>query len=283
MENKLEDFKQLSRLARAIVNAHPRGYIGAIVQGPRGKGKSVFCMTTARQVFQYKYGLKRDDAWEMVLKNIVFSMEEVDHIFDRLEGIDWKNIDKHWIDDKPICTIWDDVGMHGGKYKYLVEAKLVDHLQENLDIMRFAITGFMMNAPEVGNLLRFLREYHDHVIIDIKGRREGGSEYERVAYFQKWKKNRRNYFQLREDPPHTPFSCFLGKVKCEGYDDQWVYDKFESMKGEAIVKNRKNFKKMTKLIHTMEPEKTDDQILDEMGLTKALVEEERFDIMPQIP
>lgn len=262
----IKNLDGLSRLAKAIVKAHPRGYIGAIVQGPRGKGKSVFCLVTARQVFEYVLGVNRDEAWEHVLKNIIFSLDEVDKIFDRLEGIDWDNIDRHWMDDKPIVKVWDDVGMHGGKYKYLVESKLVDHLQENLDVMRFAITGFLMNAPEVSNLLRFLRDYHDHVIIDIKGRREGGMQYERVAYFQKWKKNRRNCWQLREDPPHTPYSCFLGASDRLGINDQWVYDQFEALKGKAIVRNREKFKKMIPLIQKIEPEKTNEEIVTELGL-----------------
>jgi len=268
----ITDKKQLTRLPKKIIDAHPRGYVGAFVEGPKRIGKTVFCMKTAHQVFQYKYGLNREDAWKMVLDNIMFDLEDVDHMFDRLEGIDWDHIDKHWIDDKPICKIWDDVSMHGGKYRFFVDAKLVDNLQRNLDIMGIVITGFLMNAPELSNVLSFIRDYHDHQIIRVGYEPGGGTtEYERVAFFSTWRREH-NGWRLRPDKPHTKFSCFIGRVDQWEIDDQWVYDKYESIRGKAIKRHREKFKKMAKIQSECE-DKPIEKVYDEMGLPLEAVNE----------
>ena len=58
----LNDIKELGRLPRMIVKSHPRGYVGVITEGWRGRGKSVFNLKAARQTFQYYHGITRDDA-----------------------------------------------------------------------------------------------------------------------------------------------------------------------------------------------------------------------------
>jgi len=254
----LENYNDLGRLPKMIVDNHPRGYVGAVVEGFRGKGKSVFCMITGRQVFQYMEGITRDDAWEKVLSNILFSINEVDSLFDIIDKIPWDDPSKmpEWFADRThVLKIWDDAGMHGGKYKYQTESKAVDHLLGNIDVMRFVLTGFLINAPEMGNLLKFLREYHDHTVIKIKGRLEGGSDWERRAVFYKWKESRRSDWKLCKNPPHTPFSCWLGKKDRLGIDDQWVYDEFEVKKARAIKNNRDAFRKMAKVAEKSEPDK----------------------------
>jgi len=266
----LTDRNQLSRLAIMIVDAHPRGYVGTFVEGPRRSGKTVFCMRTAHQVFQYKYGINRDDAWEMVLDNIVFSIAELDQMFERLDGMNINSIDKHWLDDKPIMRIWDDVGMHGGKYRYLVDAKYVDYLQQNLDIIGVAITGLIMNAPELSNVLNFLRDYHDHRIVRIGYPIDGGGQYDRVAYFSNWRKEKQGW-KLRSDKPHTPFSCYLGDVDRYGLHEQWVYDEYEKKKIGAIQQNRQTFKKMLEFAKKSEPTKDIELLKEEMGLDDQIL------------
>jgi len=254
----ISDINELSRLARMTIKAHPRGYIGTVVEGGRGAGKTVFCMKTQREVYQYYYGITRDDAWERVLKDLIFTIEDLVQVLDNLDNLhnykdkmgDW------WKEQVHICRIWDDAGMHGGKYKYQVDAHLVDFLQQNLDVFRFIVTGFYINSPEVGNLLKFIREYHDHTIIKIKHNPLGSGPHEKTAYFMKWQKvQRRTGNTLVADPPHQPFSNYLGNVKMLQLHEQWVYDAYEYKKGEAILANRNKFKKMMKEAKVDEPEK----------------------------
>ena len=254
----IEDISELSRLARETIKNHPRGYLGAVVEGGRGAGKTVFCLKTQREVYQYHFGVTRDDAWEMVLNDIVFSIEDIIDMLDNLDNLHKyeHNMKDWWKDQVHICRVWDDAGMHGGKYKYQVDSQLVDFLQQNLDTFRFIVTGFFINSPEVGNLLKFIREYHDHLIIKIIHDPKGSTKYERFAYFQKWRRLRnRSGYTLVANSPHTPFSCFLGDVKNLQLKEQWVYDKYEFLKGRAILKNRNKFKKMMKVAEVSEPDK----------------------------
>lgn len=263
----IENLNELGRIPKKIVLLHPRGYVGVIVEGGRQEGKSVFCLKNTHQVYQFKYGISRDDAWEMILgvgnyrkenSHILFSLRDINNLFSILDLIDWddpENINDWMIEHTHLCKIWDDAGMHGGKYKYLAAAKEVEFLQGNMDVIRFVLTGFFINSPELGNLLKFLRDYHDHYVVDIRNRQEGGSEWERVGFVQKWKKNKRGVWMLRAFPPHIRFSRFLGNVKKFGLFEQWVYDTYELMKARAIKQNRDNFKNMVDLIKKSEPDK----------------------------
>lgn len=254
----IEDINDLSRLARETVNSHPRGYKGVVIEGGRGAGKTVFCLKTQREVYQYHYGITRDDAWEKVLDDIIF---DIDGIIDMLDNLDHLEQYKHkmgdwWKEQVHICRVWDDAGMHGGKYKYQVDSHLVNFLQQNIDVFRFITTGFYINSPEMENLLKFIRQYHDHTVIKITHTPEGSGPYEKIAFFQKWRRLRnRSGWTLISNPPHQPFSCYLGNVKRLQIKDQWVYDKYEFLKGDAILKNRGKFTKMMKAAEKCEPDK----------------------------
>ena len=254
----IEDEKDLSRLAWETIKAHPRGYNGAMIEGGRGAGKTVFCMKTQREVYQYHYGITRDDAWEKVLKDLIFSIEDIVDMLDNLDYLEryHDHMSDWWKEQVHVCRIWDDAGMHGGKYKYQVDSKIVDFLQQNLDVFRFITTGFFINSPEVGNLLKFIREYHDHTIIKIQHNPKGSGPHEKIALFYKWRRLRnRSGYTLVQNPPHQPFSNYLGDVPRLQLKEQWVYDEYEYLKGQAIIKNRDKFKAMIKEAEKSEPDK----------------------------
>jgi len=251
----ITDMKNLSRAAREIAKSHPWGYWGGLVRGARGRGKTAFCLHTCREVFQYHYGISYDEAWEKTLENVMFSLEDIDKMLNVLDTIDWNNVLNWQKDNTMICKVWDDAGMHGGKYKYFVAAKLVEHLQGNMDVLRFILTGFLINAPEISNLLKFLREYRDHKIIKIVHRTEGKSEYQRVANVKIWREDKLGRWRLIPSYK-TRFSCYV---------DDWVYEKFTVMKARAIIENRKRFQEMMKKASSMEPEKNPSDVV---GLSK---------------
>lgn len=244
----IESKEQLSYVARGIINSHPMGYYGCTIKGPRGRGKTAFCMHTAREVYQFSEGLSRDSAWERVLENTMFCLSEIDNMIDRVEGIDWNNVIKWQEDNSILCRIWDDAGMHGGKFRFFTDTKAVGHLQENMDVIRLVLTGFLINAPEISNLLSFLRSYRDHKIINIAHTPERKAPYERVATIKQWREDRLGRWHLIP-VVSTRFSCFV---------DEWVYEEVTVMKARAIIDNRKKFKDMMK--HVEKADKVDEVV-----------------------
>lgn len=251
----ITDASTLSRCAREICNSHPLGYWGGLVYGSRGRGKTAFCLHTQREVYQYKLGITYDDAWELTLKHIMFSLEDIDNMFNILDTIDFSDTIKWQEDNTVLCTIWDDAGMHGGKFKYFVATKMVEHLQGNMDVIRFILTGFLINAPEISNLLSFLRTYRDHKIIKIAYRTEGKNDYDRVARIKQWKEDKLGRWHLMTIGA-TKFSCYV---------DDWVYREYSAMKAKAIMENRHQFLDAVKKAEKME-NKPQEEILKDMGL-----------------
>ena len=97
----IENIDQLTKLAKKIVKVHPWGFQGATIEGPRGRGKSGFCLHTMREVYQYIDGISKDDAWEKILgmgnykeetPKILFGMNDVINSLEVLETIDMVNI-----------------------------------------------------------------------------------------------------------------------------------------------------------------------------------------------
>lgn len=227
----LKSKDELSRPAREIVNSHPMGYWGGVIRGPRERGKSSLCMHIAREVYQYVEGLTRDSAWERVLENILFTLSEIDNMFKIIETIDWDNVLDWQRNNTYLCKIWDDAGMHGGKFKYFTEVKTVEHLQGNMDVIRFIITGFLINTPQLEHLLGFLRGYRDHKIIKVAYTPEGKHPYNRIATTKIWREDRLGRWKLIPSYA-TRFSCYV---------DDWVYEEYSRMKARAIIENTRRF------------------------------------------
>jgi hypothetical protein len=233
--------EELSRTAREIVNSHPFGYWGGIIRGPRERGKSAFCMHICREIYQFVEGLPRDSAWERVLENTLFTLDEIDNMFSILDTITWENVLDWQRKNTFLCKIWDDAGMHGGKFKYFTDVKVVEHLQGNMDVIRFILTGFLINTPQLEHLLGFLRNYKDHKVINVAYPSEGKHLYNRVATTKIWKEDRLGRWHLV--PSYvTRFSCFI---------DDWVYEEYSRMKARAIVNNQKRFQDMVNVAKKM--------------------------------
>lgn len=261
----LESLNELARLPKLIVRKHPMGYVGANVRGARGAGKTAFCMHTGRQVYQYIDGITRDDAWEKLLgvgnyrkekAKILFSMSDVIDSLEILDNIDFKNI-LEWQKDNTIpCYIWDDAGMHGGRYKFFTDVKTVEHLQGLTDTIRFVVTGFLINSPEISGLLSFLREYKDQKVISINHRAEGDTKYGRRASIKGYKEDRRGRFILAREGS-TDFSCYV---------DKWAYSEYSRMKAKAIIENIHKIKQLVKTEKKSKPDKKENEIAESIGL-----------------
>ena len=220
----IEDFEELSRLSQIIVKSHPDGYCGAIIDGPRGYGKSTYCMHIMREVYQYLYGLNRVDAWKKVIESMKFSMNDVIDALKIVEEIDMDNVIQSQRDHMIPVICWDDAGMHGGRLKHFIDMRIADKLNSVMDTARDAISGFLINAPEREGLLSFIRRYRDNLWITIGFPETRGDKYKRIAtarryYLDKMGRRRnRIIFQTR-------FSCYI---------DKWVYTEYKKLKITAV-------------------------------------------------
>lgn len=257
---------QVSKLSRIIIKNYPWGFQGATVEGPRGRGKTSYCIHVMREVYQFLDGLSRDDAYEKILgvgnysnerPKILFSMKDVVNALEILDSIDMKDI-RSWQENNTIpCYTWDDAGMHGGKYKFFVNVRLVDYLKGLIDTIRFVTSGFLINAPELSGLLGFLRDYKDQFVIKITYRSEGkqdGGKYGRLAVARQFYETRSGRKQKRV-VFKTKFSCYV---------DDWAYNIYLQMKAKAIIENRRQLKRMIEIARNR-GEVVDD-VMNEMGV-----------------
>lgn len=130
------------KLARLAQQAYEREYyIGAIVYGGRGHGKSIYAMKVAYEVL---------GDWNKVLDAIVFRLEDV---VSTLKEAVYKN-------ERLKILIWDDAGVHASKYLFFDRSKLdlIAALSGLLQVIRTALACMIITTPEAHDVLRFLRE-----------------------------------------------------------------------------------------------------------------------------
>jgi len=263
----IESIDELSWTAKRIVRRHPWGFQGAVAEGGRGLGKSAFCLHTAREIYQYIEGIDRIDAWKRVLgigpktyrdagSKVLFTIKDVVNALEILDNLDMGNVLQWQKENTVPCYVWDDAGMHGGKYKFFIAVKMVDYLKGLMDTMRFVTSGFLINAPELSGLLGFIREYKDQLVIEIAYDTNGGA-FRRQAKIQRYARYK-NGKRLK----------VVSVTKFNSHVDTWAYEEYNKMKARAIIENKNALKRITQIAKKEEPKKTSNQIMDEMGVPK---------------
>lgn len=220
----IENFEELSKLSQRIVRSHPDGYCGAVIDGPRGSGKSTFCMHIMREVYQYLDGIDRVDAWKKVLNNMSFTMNDVIESLKTIDSIDMDNVIQSQREHMIPVIMWDDAGMHAGRLKHFVDMRAADKLNSVMDTARDAVSGFLINAPEREGLLSFIRRYRDNLWVTIGYVPEGNGKYNRMATVRQ--------FIIRADGRRGVRKKFTTKFSC--YVENWVYAEYKRKKITAV-------------------------------------------------
>ena len=195
----IDDYKLT--LAYRITSKHPTGFIGAIIEGERGYGKSSYALKVMAQVYQNLLGIKDEEAWNMSIDNMIFSMNDMTQ---RITS----NIDK---DEVTPCWCLDDATVHFSSYKFFTNLYEVILIHGLFDTIRTACTGLLMTCPKRDLLLAALRNYDDYKIEIIMDR-----GWERQARGYKIKTTpvgQRRIYKNFEDN----YSCYL---------PDWVYQKY---------------------------------------------------------
>lgn len=153
---KLKDMD--SKLAQRIIKRHPRSFLGAVVTGERGAGKSMYCYKVMAKVYYDLNGYSKTDdehsAYSKALEHMIFESDEFIRLINH-------NIKTDYV--TPVFTL-DDAAVHFCSYKYYTNLKEVIYLHGMFDLIRTAATGLLMTCPNRKLLLSFLRQYDDYRI-----------------------------------------------------------------------------------------------------------------------
>jgi len=174
----------LSRLAKEILEAYETGgFVGAVVYGKQGAGKSQYSMLVSYEVF---------GNWYDVLAHMVFPLW---HFLEMLEP------------PKKRLIIWDDAGLHASKYLYFLEEigiELAKGLQGLFQVIRTKTSGLILTATSPKMLLKSIRKQEGWYIIKIiKGTGDlryakvyrhielpNGFSYTKLAWIEKFRINK---------------------------------------------------------------------------------------------
>lgn len=195
-----------------VVHRHPQsdsqqnGFMGGFIFGERGSGKSTYC---------YKVGAKTDyilkgyngsndeeESYKIALKYTLFEPSDFRKllIYNKL---------KHII--TPVVCL-DDASMHFGNMLHMTNPKVYAALLGETATIRTAATGFLINAPKRGHVVKFLRDYDD-----FKGEtKTDGGGYTLTNKQQTWSRKVR-FYRWNYYPDETKFRIqipFQDKYSC---------------------------------------------------------------------
>lgn len=194
-------------LANVIIKIHPYGFLGAVIEGERGYGKSMYALKIMAQIYYKMNDITEEEAWVRSLDSMIFTMEDV------IKLINY-NIKNDII--SPVLCI-DDATVHFCSYKYFTNLYEVILLHGMFDTIRTTVTGLLLTCPSRKLLLAALRNYDDYTIqINKDQSNKGVSGYSRIARGIKWftiPDGRRKFRKMFEDH----YSCYV---------PNWIYDKY---------------------------------------------------------
>ena len=237
----LNDYTTFGR--KAIRAYFSGGYVGAIISGAFGKGKSTSAIHLGREILEGIYGLSRIEAYRLLIdKYTLFTMDEVLEQTKSLKNKEfWENLTPqqaiYWKAKirKPLL-IWDDAAKHGSKYKHFLDMGDAYELQSNFDTIRDITSCVIITAPEDEELLKFLRSYRGNYLVEVLN--SGGGEWNRVLEFYAYEKDPLGRRRKRKKWRTKPFSIYVEKE---------IYGKYIKKKMVAEIENAQRYDQKKKV------------------------------------
>jgi hypothetical protein len=228
----------LTKFGKYVYNAYYfNKYVGAIISGSFGIGKSMTALHLGREIAQAIYGVNEEQGMQIALQNTLFTIDEVLDATKNLGTVDdWRNMDPYKAHSiaaslrKPFY-IWDDAGMHGSKYKHFLDMAESYDLQSNFDTIRDVTSCIIMTVPEDEELLKFLRSYRGNYSVEIIAR---DAEYLRHLEFWKYGKDSQGRKKKYKKWMSAPFSIHV---------NQPYYGQYRIMKNIAKLENFERYEK----------------------------------------
>jgi len=146
------------------------GFTSAVVEGPRGIGKSSYSMKILFDVYVCM-GYDPEEAWKMALDRCLYRLDDIVTFLDKST--------RKQTPDVVLCC--DDAAVFGSSMTYFTNFKMVHLLQSMMDTIRGSVSGLIMTCPNQGQLLSFLRRY-DSYIVRINHVEDGGFQRRAAGY-----------------------------------------------------------------------------------------------------
>ena len=258
-----------SILAKKILREYPNGFVGCIVEGQRAIGKSAYCLGVAKEVYQaLDPRLTEKQAYYKALDYCLFDIDDV------LRVLKQSRKERKVIP----CIIWDDAGAFASSLLWFVDIEAVTQLKSVMDTIRTAVTGFIINCPDRGGLLRNLRNYDDYLVRIVKA--EGGHSHNDISKetgqpYKNYQRTARGYTSFKipsgkmiiHKNYEDTFSCYINDEIYKEYMkkrhaclDRAVIHLEETKKQKLKQKTRK---KISELIYDVELTKKFEKMKDE--------------------
>lgn len=185
-------------MAEMIVNAHksPLGdFLGFIITGKLGRGKSVYSIKAMRDVFQMlDPTLTMEEAYRLALQSMHFVVdpflmrirEKQMEIRERLPKIDWTR-------RIPVISL-DDASLYVGTDLYFKDQELYSEFENSMTTIRTAASSVLITAPHEQALTKCLREYYSYYIVKITKY----DAYRREAKIMEWYEGKNRKLKLKE-------------------------------------------------------------------------------------
>ncbi len=134
------------------------GFVGAIIYGELGHGKSTYSFKVAHDVF------KRIGS-PVAFKDVVFryTFFEIRDLIGKLRRASWRK--------RIPVLVWDDAGVFGGAYVFFTSVARAKAISDVFKLVRSRACGVLMSTPSPEDLLRPLRRYESVVVHVVKADR----------------------------------------------------------------------------------------------------------------
>ena len=128
------------------------GFIGIIIYGLQGAGKSTLALKIAKAV----YG-----DWWTALNWVFFEWETLKAMFLRLN-----------VNDRAKVIIWDDAGVYGSSYMFFYNKRIVDEMSRYMQLIRTRTSCLILTAVSPTRILRAVRDQPDWFRVKVRKRED---------------------------------------------------------------------------------------------------------------
>jgi len=248
-----------------VINCYNRmKFIGVIIMGSFGQGKTSGAMQLGLDIVNRFYPNKTEDELEeIVLNHMLFTMDEVSNaLFKEIKKVNWDNlspldaIKKQKYIREPFF-IWEDAATHGSKH--LRNEEVAYEIQKNFDQVRDATSCMIITLPEAEEILKVIRTYRSFFRAEPVIQKN--NRYMQLVFF---KKKRLYSGSLRWTP------SWYSNQRPIRVDDDW-YGKYIIMRNKAKIKTdefweqKKKFKQQHEEYLRVKREYLKKKMLNEMN------------------